>query len=191
MSWLQSIDRAILLFLQSLRNPAVDPILTVFSILGNVGIIWIVTALVLLCFRKTRLEGMQLALCLIASLIINNLILKNWVARPRPFHEIEGLRLMLEAGLADVGSWSFPSGHAGASFAAAYSLTRSFGKKGAWAYLAAALIAFSRIYIAAHYPTDILGGIITGTLGAVLAVAAFRAAEKAIRGKKGSHTGEP
>lgn len=191
MAWLQSIDSSILLFLQSIRNPITDPIMTFFSVLGNVGILWIITALALLLFRKTRKAGLQLALCLIASLLINNLILKNLVARPRPFNEIEGLRLMLSAGLADAGSWSFPSGHAGASFAAAYSLTRSFGKKGAWAYLAAALIAFSRIYIAAHYPTDILGGIITGTLGAVLAVAAFRAAEKAIRGKKGSHTGEP
>ena len=126
-----------------MRNPVTDPVMALFSILGNTGFIWIAIALVLLIRKSTRRHGIQLALCLIASLIINNLILKNLIARPRPFTEIENLTVMLVR-FADAGSWSFPSGHAGSSFAAAFSLSRSFGKKGRSAWAVAALIAFSR-----------------------------------------------
>ncbi|MDD6189845.1 MAG: phosphatase PAP2 family protein [Clostridiales bacterium] len=143
--------------------------MAIFSISCNIGFIWIVLALVLLVRKKTRRHGIQLALCLIASLIVNNLILKNLVARPRPFTEVEGLTVMLSR-FADAGSWSFPSGHAGSSFAAAYSLSKSFGKKGYPAWIAAALIAISRCYIGVHYPSDVICGALFGTLGAVAAV---------------------
>jgi undecaprenyl-diphosphatase len=184
MDILRPIESAILLFLQGLRNPVTDPIMAFFSISANYGIVWIVLALVLLCIKKTRMAGLSLALCLIASLLVNNILLKPLVARPRPFHEIEGLRLMLETGPANVGGWSFPSGHTGASFAAACSLTRSYGKKGAWVYAVAVLIAFSRLYIGAHYPTDVLAGMVTGTLGAVLAVFLLHRAVKALRARR-------
>ena len=139
-----------------------------FSIIGNKGFIWIAIAVVLLIFKKTRRHGIQLALCLVASLIINNAILKNVVARPRPFTEIEGLTVMLSSKLADAGSWSFPSGHAGGSFAAAYSISRSFGKKASLVWVVAALVALSRPYIGVHYLTDIICGALFATLGAAL-----------------------
>ncbi len=171
--FINSIDAAILLFFQQLRNPVTDPIMGFFSILGNTGFIWIAIALILLLRKSTRRHGIQLALCLIASLIINNLILKNLVARPRPFTEIQELNVMLSR-FADAGSWSFPSGHSGSSFAAAFSLSSSFGKKGRWAWLVAALIAISRSYIGVHYLTDIICGAAFGVLGAVAAVHLWR-----------------
>ncbi|MBR6653286.1 MAG: phosphatase PAP2 family protein [Oscillospiraceae bacterium] len=182
MNILNNIEASILLFLQQIRNPITDPIMTVFSVLGNFGLIWIIIAVILLLRKKTRRHGIQLALCLVASLIINNLILKNLVARPRPFTEIEGLTVMLSQHLADAGSWSFPSGHAGSSFAAAWSLNCSFAKKARWSWIVAALIAFSRSYIGVHYLSDIIGGAFFGTVAAILAVMLWRrltpAAEK-------------
>ena len=171
--FINTIDASILLFFQQLRNPVTDPAMAFFSSLGNTGFIWIAIALILLVRKQTRKHGIQLALCLIASLIINNLILKNLIARPRPFTEVEGLTVMLGR-FADAGSWSFPSGHAGSSFAAAYSLNRSFGKKGRWAWLAAALVALSRSYIGVHYLSDVLFGALFGSLGAVCAVMLWR-----------------
>ncbi len=171
---LNTIDTSIILFFQQLRNPVTDPIMAFFSIIGNTGYVWIAIALILLIPKKTRRHGIQLALCLIASLIINNLILKNLVARPRPFTEIEGLTVMLSSHLADAGSWSFPSGHAGSSFAAACSLSRSFGKRGSWAWAVATLVALSRTYIGVHYLTDIICGALFGTSGAILAILLWR-----------------
>lgn len=150
-----------------------------FSILGNLGFIWIAIALVLLFRRKTRFDGVQLALCLIFSLIINNLILKNLVARPRPFDSVDGLTVLLNR-FADAGSWSFPSGHAGSSFAAALSLSKSFGGKGRLSYILAALIAFSRMYIGVHFPSDIICGALFGTLGAFLACLITRRVKRSI-----------
>ena len=67
------------------------------------------------------------------------------------------------------GGSSFPSGHTNASFAAAFALAKGFGKKGAWAYLVAALIAVSRLWVGVHYPTDVIAGAVCGTLCAWLA----------------------
>ena len=174
MDILNNIDAAILLFFQQLRNPVTDPILAFFSIIGNTGYVWIAIALILLIRKKTRRHGIQLALCLIASLIINNLILKNLVARPRPFTEIEGLTVMLSQHLADAGSWSFPSGHAGSSFAAAWSLNCSCAKKARWSWIVGALVAFSRSYIGVHYLSDIICGALFGTIGAIFAIMLWR-----------------
>jgi undecaprenyl-diphosphatase len=63
-------------------------------------------------------------------------------------------------------SFSFPSGHTATSFAAAYAVARTLGRRWAWLYAVAALIAFSRLYLGVHYPADVLGGIILGTLTA-------------------------
>ena len=59
--------------------------------------------------------------------------------------------------------FSFPSGHAGSSFASAFVLYRKLPKKyGIWAIILAALISFSRLYVGVHYPTDVLAGILVG-----------------------------
>jgi len=171
---LNNIEASVLLFLQQIRNPVTDTIMAVFSVLGNFGLIWLVIAVILLIRKKTRRHGIQVLLCIAASLILNNLILKNLVARPRPFTEIEGLTVMLSPHLADAGSWSFPSGHAGSSFAAAWSLNCSFAKKARWAWIVAVLIAFSRSYIGVHYLSDIICGALFGTIGAIFAIMLWR-----------------
>ena len=182
MDILNNIEASILLFFQQIRNPVTDTIMTVFSVLGNFGLIWIIIAVILLIRKKTRRHGIQLAFCLIASVLLSNVILKNLVARPRPFTEIEGLTVMLSPQLADAGSWSFPSGHSSGSFAAAWSLNCSFAKKARWSWLVAALIALSRSYIGVHYLSDIIGGAFFGTVAAIIAVMLWRkltpAAEK-------------
>ena len=60
--------------------------------------------------------------------------------------------------------YSFPSGHTMASFAAATVLIYMNRKVGIVAMVLTVLIAFSRLYLYVHYPTDVLGGIITGAI---------------------------
>ena len=161
-----SLDAAILLFLQNcVRTDILNPIMVCITHLGDAGILWILTGVILLIKPKTRRAGFDLLVCVALAFVFNDLIIKPLVARPRPFNTISDLTILVQAPT----SYSFPSGHTNASFAAAYALTRSFGKKGAWAYLAAVLIAFSRCYVGVHYPSDVVAGMIVGTLAAMLA----------------------
>lgn len=159
---LLDLDGEILLFIQeAVRNPVLDPVMKLITTLGNAGIIWILITLLLLIMPRTRRIGCMSACALLITLLFNNILLKNLVARIRPYHVIEGLQPLVKKPR----EFSFPSGHAGSSFASACILFRKLPKKyGIWALVLAALISVSRIYVGVHYPTDILAGVITGIL---------------------------
>ncbi|MCD8395774.1 MAG: phosphatase PAP2 family protein [Lachnospiraceae bacterium] len=154
------MEESILLFIQNnIRNPVLDPVFTAITHLGDGGIFWIILTVFLLCFPKTRRAGAYSACALLGSLLVNNLILKNLVNRTRPYEVIEGL-VCLVSPAKDA---SFPSGHTGASFASAVAIYRQLPKRyGVLLLILAALIAFSRLYVGIHYPTDVLGGLVTG-----------------------------
>ena len=162
---IQSLDSNALVFVQDyIRMPILTAVMVFFSRIGNLGLIWIFTGLALLLPNKTRRGGVFMLICLLAAYLINDLVIKELVARIRPYETIQGLRILV----APESSFSFPSGHTNTSFSAAFALTRAFGKKGAFAYIPAALIAVSRVYVGVHYPTDVLAGMIVGTIVALL-----------------------
>ncbi|MGI5978901.1 MAG: phosphatase PAP2 family protein [Oscillospiraceae bacterium] len=166
MEAIQSFDAGVLFYLQDfLRSPFWNTFFVLFSRLGDGGILWIALGLALLFPPKTRRQGFDILLCIAFAALVTNGILKPLFERVRPYNALEGLSILVPP----EPSWSFPSGHANASFAAAFALTKCFGKKGAWSYLIAALISFSRLWVGVHYPTDVLGGIVCGTLLAYLA----------------------
>ena len=153
------IEIQILDWIQNIRTPFGDIIVPLISGLGNAGIIWIALTLVLLVIPKTRRSGLIMALALIADLILCNGILKNLVARTRPYDFNTAVNLLIEKPV----DYSFPSGHTAASFAAVTALYLA-GEKKLWkpALVLSILIAFTRMYLYVHYPTDILGGIAVG-----------------------------
>ena len=151
-----TLDGEILLWIQeNLRNDFLTPIFKVITSLGNSGWFWIVCTLLCLFFAKYRKIGCLSALSLIGSLLINNLLLKNLVSRTRPYEAVYGLTRLIEK----QHDFSFPSGHTGASFAAAVIffiyLPRRFGVP---ALILAFLISFSRLYVGVHYVTDVVAG---------------------------------
>lgn len=156
-----NMDGQILLFIQEyVRNTVCDVFFKGVTHLGDAGIFWILLTVVLLCFRQTRKAGIYSACGLIASLVVNNLILKNLVGRVRPYEMVEGLQCIVAPAI----DASFPSGHTGASFASAVSMYRQLPRGFAvFLIVLASLIAFSRLYVGIHYPTDVLGGFVTGT----------------------------
>ena len=160
---LLTLDGNVLLWIQeNLRADWLSPMVTTITRLGNLGFIWILISLCLLCFRKTRKAGAAGLLGLAFSLVLNNWFLKNLVARIRPYEVVEGLTLLT----AKATDFSFPSGHAGSSFAAAVAVIATLKKgKTRWLLLVFAVImALSRLYIGIHYPSDVLCGALTGTL---------------------------
>ena len=162
-------------FLQTIHTPLLDKILAFITSLGNAGIIWIVLAVVLLILPKTRKTGIIVAAALLMDLILCNLILKNLVARVRPYDVNTAIAILIKKPL----DFSFPSGHTAASFAAMTALFLAKMKK-AWiaALVLAVLIAFSRLYFYVHYPTDVLGGAVAGNLSGIIGYAIVEKIDK-------------
>ena len=157
------MEISILEGIAAMHTPVLTAILLFLTYIGEWGAVCIATAAVLLCFGKTRKAGVVTAFALLADFLIVNVILKNAVARQRPFEEEPLLcGFLSEIGYPLPKDYSFPSGHSAVTFCGAAALTYFFRGKGAWAFLPAALIAFSRLYLGVHYPTDVLAGAAIG-----------------------------
>ena len=151
----------------SMSSDFLDIIMPAISGLGNGGMVWILLAIILLIIPRTRRLGMIVSISIIIEAIACNIILKPLVARTRPNDVNTAVQLLV----ASPRDYSFPSGHTGAAFAAAGGLFFGGGSRCLWipAGVLAALMAFSRLYLYVHYPTDVLGGVILGIASAYLA----------------------
>lgn len=160
------LELSVLDALQSIHNNVLDKIMIFFTMLGEIGVLWILLGIVLLFFKKYRKNGWILLFSLLVGVLLANVLLKNIVARIRPYDVNTAVQLLIRP----PSDWSFPSGHATASFAAAAALLYTDKRWGIAAYITAFLIAFSRMYLYVHYPTDILGGIAVGTVSAIIVI---------------------
>jgi undecaprenyl-diphosphatase len=161
MSYLQSLDRQLLSFFsEGIRNCFFDSLMPFVSAINQHGEIWIAISIILMINKNTKIRrlGISVLIALALGSILVELVLKNTIARARPIGDEFNFNFIINL----PESYSFPSGHTTSSFAA-------FGvflfSKARYRYLVlalAALIAFSRMYLHVHYPSDILGGIILG-----------------------------
>ena len=131
--------------------------------LGDGGILWIALAVILLCLPKYRKTGFAMGAALLMGLLICNLWLKPMVGRLRPFdYQLQCYGRLIPLLIEAPTDYSFPSGHTIASFEAATVLLIRHKKWGIGAMVLAALIAFSRLYLYVHYPTDVLASVVLG-----------------------------
>lgn len=163
--YITSIDFSILDFIQNnLRTEFLDFLMVFFSRIGEGGIVWILMALPMLFFKKTRVCGVCMLLSMGVTLLLGEFLFKNIFCRVRPCN----INLDIDMLVNRPDSYSFPSGHTGSSFTAATSIFLHNKKFGVAAFVLAALIAFSRLYNYVHYPTDVLAGMLFGILIALL-----------------------
>jgi len=159
---------------------AVMPVITAF---GNGGIFWIALAVVLMIIPKYRKAGLSMGLALLMGLLVCNLTLKPLVGRMRPYdYQLEHFGKTISLLIATPHDFSFPSGHTIASFEGATALMIYDRKLGIPAMVLAVLIAFSRLYLYVHYPSDVLVSIVLGVafafLGSVIVKKGFGLWEK-------------
>lgn len=143
--------------------PFLDAVMPVITLLGDAGIFWIAIAVVLLFFPKTRKVGLGMGAALILGLLVCNVTLKPLCARPRPYdYQLEHFGVTIKLLIEAQHDFSFPSGHTIASFEAATVLWIHSKKAGIPALILACLIAFSRLYLYVHYPSDVLASVVLG-----------------------------
>lgn len=163
---INNFDFAILDFIrENIACPLLDAVMPVVTALGNGGILFIACAVAMLFLKKWRKTGLMVGVALILGLLVCNVTLKPLVGRIRPFdiHEVSLL-------VSPPDDFSFPSGHTIAAFEFATVLMIRRRSVGVVALIAAVLIAFSRLYLYVHYPTDVLASVILGTLFGILGV---------------------
>lgn len=172
METILNIDFAILDFIQAtIKCVVLDVVMAIFTYACSKGIIWIAAAVTMLFFRKTRAIGVAVLAALILSLLLGEFGIKLLVRRPRPFLLNTNVTLSIVA----PSGYSFPSGHTASSFAAAMVIAVR-GKRwmGICAFVAAVMIAFSRLYFYVHFPTDVLAGAVLGVLCGLLVLFIFK-----------------
>ena len=165
-----SFDLPILDWIASnLWCPVLDVAMPIITLLGDAGIFWIAVAVLFMITKKHRKTGIGMMLALMMGLQICNIWLKPTVARIRPYDfQMEYFLKEIPLLAGGMHDFSFPSGHTIASFEAAVVILLNNRKLGVPAMILAFLIAFSRLYLYVHYPTDVIFSIILGTALAFL-----------------------
>lgn len=160
---IQTIDFKILDWIQeNLRCHALDTAMPIITSLGNGGLLWLAVAVVFLGSGRYHAGGIAIISVLITCFFIGNLMLKNTACRTRPCDIYPGFNLLIDRPK----DFSFPSGHTMSSFAVAlviYSINPTWGSS---AFFVAGLIAFSRLYLYVHFPSDVLAGAVMGIVAA-------------------------
>ncbi len=156
----------ILRAIQQLHGPVLDQVMRGITFLGNGGWFWILAAVLFLAVRRTRRMGAVMLCAMAIGFLVGNVTLKPLIARERPCWLDPSVALLIQSPR----DFSFPSGHSLASFAAAASMAFHSLRWGVPALVLAGAIAFSRLYLYVHFPTDVLAGILLGIGAAFLAV---------------------
>ena len=162
------IDQSIFRFVFEMidRCPWLAKLARFISYFGDHGYFFIGMTILFLVFRKTRKMGLLLAIGLLVGELINNIIMKNLVSRPRPYDEVEEFYIMWKTfSNIKMNSFSFPSGHTCMAMMFGGGLFIMMNKKYSWLFLLIGpIMAWSRIALFVHYPSDVLFGMLFGVI---------------------------
>ena len=173
--FIERIDFDILYAIQQLRCGFLDGFFkAVTGIAGNWGHIWIILGVLLLIFRKTRACGAAVLVSYGLVFLAGQLVLKDLIARPRPCHIDEAVRLIIDR----PSSFSCPSTHTAWAFGAVAAVFAFSKKWGSVTLIPALIIAFSRLYLFVHFPTDVLFGVVLGALCGIVSALIVKALQK-------------
>ena len=175
-----TLDGNILIWIQeNIRNSFLSSILIPYTSSGNFGILWICVIIFLFIFKKTRKAAALTLISFLLATLLNEVIIKNVICRPRPFEKIPELIPLVKKPT----SWSCPSGHSATAFACALTIFLNAKKAVSIPFITLAIImGFSRMYVGVHYPSDVLAGF---ALGCTSALAVSFTAKSILKYKSG------
>ena len=154
-----ALDLSILDFIRNtLSSPVADIIMKCLTYSIEYGAMAILVFIVMMFVKKMRKTGFAVMGATLSVLLFGELILKHIVCRPRPFAVNSAIDIIIKA----PSGFSFPSSHTATCFAMATAIYLFHKRLGIIAYIYASLVAFSRMYLYVHYPSDIFGGVILG-----------------------------
>ena len=170
-------------FFGGIQNGFLTTVAKIFTSFGdeNFVIPMAVLAVVLCFFKKTRKLGFSMLFAIAIGTIVTNVIVKPAVLRVRPYNTLQATSAWAEyskwyigAGALSESDYSFPSGHTTAAFELAVSVALCLREKGkkklSWIPPVIAICTMgSRVYLMVHYASDVIGGLIVGTISGVLA----------------------
>ena len=163
------VDLGILSLMHALAARAgvvLTPLCRLVTLLGEKGVVFFLLALGLMCFAKTRPLGVCIFGAVCCGALISNVLLKDLVARPRPFETLAVYRAWWQSiGSPPEDGYSFPSGHVTAAAAAMSALCFMRGRRRVLPAVCVVLVmAFARCYLMAHFPSDVLAAALIGVL---------------------------
>lgn len=169
LDYLISLDKQLFLYLNSIHNTFFDYIM----VYASAKCFWIPFYLILiyLIIREYKVKSMLIIAFVFLLILLSDQLsvhaFKNVFQRLRPCHT-EDLKLLIHMVNNCGGQYSFVSSHATNSFALATYISGLFAEKYKWMgwlmFIWAALVSYSRIYLAQHFPADIIGGAILGII---------------------------
>lgn len=155
----------ILYAIQNLHCTFMDTVvLGLTKLLGDYGQLWIFIGAIMLFFKKSRKCGIAILISYALVFLVGHVVLKDLIARERPYIVDKTISLLIERKT----SYSCPSTHTAWSFAAATSIFKYYKKIGIIAFVVAGFVGFSRMYLFAHFPTDVLLGVVLGIAFGIL-----------------------
>jgi undecaprenyl-diphosphatase len=164
---LRRADDRVLLYIDAcVKNRFFNFLMPPISYMGNNGAIWIIASVPLLMNAQRRRLGVELIIALAIASVIGNFVIKPLIGRLRPFESDLDFSIIIKIPL----DFSFPSGHTAAAFAAAVVMSQISLRYSVVWFGFAVMMAFSRMYLLVHYPSDILAGLLLGLLSGKLAL---------------------
>ncbi len=162
---IQSVDDRLINFVPKMQTERRNKVMIIFTRLGDKGLIWFVLCIILLFNKPTRTLGYNVLGSLLLAHLLGEILIKHIVCRIRPCHKIDSDEHIIKKPK----YYSFPSGHTTSSFAVFSVTAFSMSAVALPVFIIASLIAFSRFYLRVHYLTDIIAGILLGTISGFLA----------------------
>lgn len=152
------MDTALYSAINGAHSPALDDLMLLASALGKAGFVWLAVAAIAAVFPARRMAAWRVVMAIVLTTGVVDGVIKPIVHRQRPYEVRADARLIDQRPT----TGSFPSGHTARAFAGALALGRLFPSAQAVWWVLATAIGVSRVYVGAHWPTDVLAGAFIG-----------------------------